>query len=286
MINDFDFCRPRSLTEALEAVSQEGRIIPIAGGTNVMVNMKQAPLEADMVVDLTGIEELKAIQSDKDTLKLGGAVTLASVLEWRPGGAAEGLLSPMAKAFAGPPIRNLATVGGNICDASPAADCSPPLLVLDARVKLESASRGARRLGLEDFFLGVRKTDRRPDELLTSIEFIRPRSNDRFFYYKLGKRRADAISIVSVAMLLRLESGIVEDVRIGLGAVAPIAMRARKAEAILHGERPSATVLSEAATAAAAESRPIDDFRASAAYRRSMVQTLVLRGLGEMTRLG
>ena len=100
MINDFDFHRPRSLTEALEAVSQEGRIVPIAGGTNVLVNMKQAPLEADLVVDLTGIEELKEIQNDGNTLKLGGAVTLAAVLGWRPGGATEGLLSPMAKAFA------------------------------------------------------------------------------------------------------------------------------------------------------------------------------------------
>lgn len=286
MINDFDFCRPGSLAEALDVVSQEGKTVPIAGGTNVLVNMKQAPLEAEWVIDLTQIEDLREMQADGETLRLGAAVTLARVLGWRPGGAGEGLLRPMAESFAGPLIRNLATVGGNICDASPAADCSPPLLVLDARVKLESASRGERWLGLEDFFLGVRETARRPDELLTSIEFPRPRPDDRVFYYKLGKRKADAISIVSVAMLLRLESGIVEDARIALGAVAPVAIRARKAEQVLLGDRPSASVLMEAATTAAAESRPIDDFRAGAAYRRSMVETLVLRGLREMTGAG
>jgi CO/xanthine dehydrogenase FAD-binding subunit len=286
MINDFDFCQPRSVTEALEAVSQDGRIVPIAGGTNVLASMKQTPLDADWVVDLTRIEDLKAIQTDGDSLKLGSAVTLATVLEWHPGGAAEGLLRPMAQAFAGPLIRNLATIGGNICDASPAADCSPPLLALNARVRLESLSEGERWLGLEDFFLGVRKTARRADELLTSIAFPRPPPDARCFYYKLGKRKADAISIVSVAMLLRLESGIVDDARIALGAVAPVAMRARKAEGILRGERPSASVLAQAATTAAAECRPIDDFRAGASYRRSMVENLVLRGLKEMTGVG
>jgi carbon-monoxide dehydrogenase medium subunit len=277
-MNDFDFCRPTSLAETFEAVSRPGRIVPIAGGTNVMVNLKRAPLEADWVVDLTGIDDLRDIEEDGDVIRLGAGVTLARLLEWHPGGGTEKLLQPMASQFAGPLIRNLATVGGNLCDASPAADVSPPLLVLEASVKLESA-RGSRLVPLEDFFLGVRRTVRRPDEILSTIEIPRPDPAARTFYYKLGKRKADAISVVSVAMKLEMNSGVIEEARIALGAVAPVAMRARSAEEILKGERPTASLLSSAASAAASESRPIDDFRASAAYRREMVETLVLRGL-------
>ena len=148
-------------------------------------------------------------------------------------------------------------------------------------MKLESA-HGSRWLPLEEFFLGVRKTARRSDELLTAVEIPPPQPEACCFYYKLGKRKADAISIVSVAMILRLDSAEVKDVRIALGAVAPVAMRALKAETILRGERPSGSLLSATAAAAAAETRPIDDFRASARYRRQMVETLVERGLHRM----
>jgi carbon-monoxide dehydrogenase medium subunit len=282
MTNDFDFCRPRSLAEALDAVSKPERTVPMAGGTNLMVNLQRSPLEADVVVDLTAVDELKVIYEDGDVMRLGAAVTLARLLEWRPGSGTAALLRPMASHFAGPLIRNLATVGGNLCDASPAADLSPPLLVLGAQVVLES-SQGSRRLPLEEFFLGVRKTARRPDELLTAIEIPRPPPAARCFYYKLGKRKADAVSLVSVAMLLQLESGSIRDARIALGAVAPVAMRATQAEELLRGCRPSDSLLSSAASAAAAESRPIDDFRAGAGYRRDMVEMLVLRGLRRTT---
>ena len=113
-------------------------------------------------------------------------------------------MHPMCVAFAGPLIRNLATVGGNICDASPAADASPVLLALDANVELQSVAGGTRKLPLVDFFQGVRKTARRKDELLTSVSFARPDDDERWFYYKLGKRKADAISIISIAMTIRL----------------------------------------------------------------------------------
>jgi CO/xanthine dehydrogenase FAD-binding subunit len=277
MINDFDFTQPRDVPEALKALEEKGRIVPLAGGTNVLVNMKRAPLEADLVVDLSRIESLRSISDQNGTIEAG--VTLADVLDWRPGGALDGLMRPMAAAFAGPLIRNLATVGGNICDGSPAADISPPLLALDAQVKLESAAAGSRRMPIEDFFLGVRQTARRPEELLTAIEIPRPDPADRWFYYKLGKRKADAISIVSVAVVVRLDQGKVDKVRIGLGAVAPVAMRAPESEATLKGQALNQVTIAAAATAAAKEARPIDDFRASASYRRQMVETLVKRGL-------
>ena len=126
MSNDFDFARPLDVPEALEALAYDGRTVPVAGGTNIMVNMKRAPLEADLVLDLTRVEELTPISDNNGSIRLGAGVTFARLLEWRAGGAVEGLMHPMCVAFAGPLIRNLATVGGNVCDASAAADISPP----------------------------------------------------------------------------------------------------------------------------------------------------------------
>ena len=286
MINDFGFTQPRNVPEALEALAQTGRIVPVAGGTNIMVNLKRAPLEADVVVDLSRLEEMKRISGNNGSIRLGAGVSFARLLEWRPGGAIEGMMRPMCAAFAGPLIRNLATVGGNVCDASAAADISPPLLALDARVELGSASGGLRALPLPEFFQGVRKTARRPDELLTAIEFAQPAEDERWFYYKLGKRKADAISIVSVAMTVRLAQGKVEKARIALGAVAPVAIRTPEAEEILRGEPLNEMTINTAAACAAGESRPIDDFRASGAYRRQMVEALVKRGLNEIAQQG
>lgn len=283
MINDFDFRQPKSLPEALELMAGGGRIVPIAGGTNLMVNLKRAPLEADCVVDLTRIEEIRKIRVENGGVVLGAGVTFADLLAWRPGGVVEGLLRPMSLAFAGPLIRNLATVGGNVCDASPAADVSPPLLALDARVRLASAVGGERELGLEEFFQGVRKTARRSDEILVAVEFPRPGTGDRCFYYKLGKRKADAISIVSVAIRVRMNRDRVEEARVALGAVAPVAMRSFQAEELLVGNTLDDERIDAAALAAAEESRPIDDFRAGADYRRQMVETLIRRGLRSVT---
>lgn len=282
MINDFEFVQAHDIPEALQAMAAEGRIIPVAGGTNVLVNMKRAPLPADLVLDLTRVEALGPITSGRDQVRFGANVTFAQLLEWAPGGPLQELFRPMCVAFAGPLIRNLATVGGNVCDASPAADVSPVLLALDAQVELESAADGSRVLPLTDFFQGVRRTARRRDELLTGISFDRPREDERVFYYKLGKRRADAISIVSVAIRLRLEAGKVEMARIALGAVAPVAMRATNAEAVLLGGALSDQAIAEAASAAAREAQPIDDFRSGGAYRRQMVETLVARGLRQI----
>lgn len=279
MINDFEFVRARDIPEALQALAGEGRIVPVSGGTNVLVYMKRAPLDADVVVDLARLEELRSISAEQGRMRLGANVTFTQLLEWEPGGPVQALMHPMCVGFAGPLIRNRATIGGNVCDASPAADVSPVLLALDAEVELQSAADGSRSVALTEFFQGVRKTVRRSDELLTGISFPRPGDEERTFYYKLGKRRADAISIVSIALRVGFDRDRVATARIALGAVAPVAMRAAEAEKILHGKTLDDTTISAAAAAAAAESRPIDDFRSGGSYRRQMVEVLVARGL-------
>ena len=279
MINDFNFVQPSSVAEALEALSTNDGVQALAGGTNVMVNMKRAPLQTECLIDLSKLDELKTICEDDDCIRLGAGVTISELLNWKPGGVVERLMQPMCHAFAGPLIRNLATVGGNVCDASAAADLSPVLLALNASVELQSASQGSRMLDLRDFFQGVRKTALRKDELLTAITFARPDDDARCFYYKLGKRKADAISIVSIAMILKLDKDIVSASSIGLGAVAPVALRAVAAENTLKGAALNDDTISAAAEAAVSDSSPIDDFRAGGDYRRQMVEVLVKKGL-------
>lgn len=286
MINDFEFVQAKDLAGALNSLTGDGRIMPVAGGTNVLVNMKRSPLAADLVVDLTRLENLCAITEDDDKIRLGAGVTFAQLLNWSPGGAVEGLMRPMCVGFAGPLIRNLATIGGNICDASPAADASPVLLALDASVELESTAKGSRSLALTEFFQGVRKTALAEDELLTHVEFPKPDADERCFYYKLGKRKADAISLVSIAIRIKLAGTKVESARIALGAVAPIALRANAAEALLQGGTLNESNIAKAAATAVSDTRAIDDFRASGDYRRRMVEVLVKRGLTEILQAG
>ena len=125
-MNEFDFTQAQDREAALEQLAGTGSVVPLAGGTNLLVNLKRAPLDADLVVDLSRVASLNSITEDDNGMRLGCGVTFAQILEWHPGGVVETLMQPMAAAFAGPPIRNLATVGGNICDASPAADVCPP----------------------------------------------------------------------------------------------------------------------------------------------------------------
>ena len=284
MINNFDFVQPGNVAEALEALSAADSAMPLAGGTNVLVNMKRAPLEVDRLVDLTKIEELKTISEERGRIRIGAGVTFSDLLDWKPGGAIEELMQPMCRAFAGPLIRNLATAGGNVCDASAAADISPVLLALDAKIELQSAANGKRILKLEDFFQGVRKTSRHNDELVTAFTLDRPGDDERSFYYKLGKRKADAISIVSVAMIVKLDDMKVAWSRIALGAVAPVAIRACSAEKILTDNPLGENVIRAAAKAAERDASPIDDFRSGAEYRRQMVEVLVVKGLQQINK--
>jgi len=279
MINDFNFVQPASVAEALEALSTNDGVQALAGGTNVMVNMKRAPLKTECLVDLSKLDELKTITEKDGRIRLGAGVTFSELLDWKPGGAIEDLMQPMCRAFAGPLIRNLATVGGNVCDASAAADLSPVLLALDASVELQSASQGTRILDLREFIQGVRKTVLRKDELLTAITFARPDNDVRCFYYKLGKRKADAISIVSLAMTVKLDKDNVSASRIALGAVAPMTIRAVAAEKALEGKPLSDDTIDSVADAAIGDSSPIDDFRSGGDYRRQMVGVLVKKGL-------
>lgn len=289
MLPEFELLMPRSLPEALAILAErKSQVLPIAGGTNVIVSLRDGCPGPAALLDLNRIPELRGIRLEKQHLVVAGG-TLVSDLLTDPLIGEHGLLLRQAAAhFANPLIRNRATIAGNLVDASPAADLAPPLLALDAEVELASAG-GKRWVSLGDFIVGVRETLRRPDELLTSVRWPVPAS-PHAAYYKLGLRRADAVSVVSAAVAVEHDGRRrCRAAHIALGAVAPRPMRAQEAEESLRDEALTPERIAEAARLSAAATHPIDDIRATASYRRRVTQVIVRRLLtqvaGEMQKL-
>lgn len=283
MLPEFDFLRPKTLPEALSMLA--GDVMPIAGGTNVIADLRAEKHHPRALVDLSRLAELRGIRRDglgRGHIAIGGGTTITELLREPLIAQHAAALVQAARVFANPLIRNRATVGGNLVDASPAADTAPPLLALDAEVELTSAA-GTRRVPLADFFTGVRATVRRPDELLTAIRWPLPTPHTHTAFYKLGLRKADAISVVSVAVAVTFDNvGRCAQARIALGAVAPRPLRAPAAEAVLLGEKLTPAVIGEAARLAGEAASPISDIRGSAAYRRQVTEVVVRRLLGQL----
>jgi len=193
MLAEFDLWRPQTLPEALALLADKAPDAkPLAGGTNVLVELREAAHVPKALVDLTKVGELRGVQQQDGHVVIGGGTTLTDLLT-HPLIAEHGaLLREAAAVFANPLVRNRATVAGNLVDASPAADTAPPLLALGASVQLASRS-GSRWVPLEDFLVGVRKTLRRPDELLVAVGWPTPALHSASAYSKFGLRRADAI---------------------------------------------------------------------------------------------
>jgi len=276
----FDYHEPTSVREAVELGARfgpEGRFL--AGGTDLLIQMRRGQLAPRHVVSLHRVSGLDAIETH-GAITLGALVThrrLERVPEFR--GPLRALIEG-AEVVGGHQIRNVATVGGNIANASPAADVVPVLLALDAEVTCLGPG-GERSLPLETFASAPGVTARRPDELLTRTRCpaLAPRSATAFL--KAGRRRAMEIALVCVAVRLTLDASLERclDARIALGAVGPTTQRARAAERSLQGLPITAEALGAAGRAAAGECRPITDVRASARYRALLVATLVARAL-------
>jgi len=280
MLSEFEFQSPATLDDCLELMQfQAPGVAPIAGGTNLVVDLRSGRAKPQTVINLWQLSDLAYIRRENGHLAIGGRTTVTQLLNSSLVRKTGQALTESAQKFASPLIRNRATVGGNLADASPAADLAPPLLVLDAQVQLQSKS-GTRTVPLAEFFLGPRQTVRTPAELLAEIRYPVPAANTATTFLKLGQRWEDAISIVSVAASLERDGDICQSVRLALGAVAPIPRRAKQAEAVLAGQKLTDELLRRAAQVAASEdANPIDDVRGSAEYRRWMAEVLVYRAL-------
>ena len=278
MYMPFELEMPGDLAGALSALAAGGdaKTVPIAGGTNLIVDMRAKRERPDRVVGLGKVGELRGMDFGADRISIGGGTTVTDLLE--SSGIAESApsLIDSSRLFAGLMVRNTATVAGNIACGSPAADLVPPLLSLDADVTLASVA-GTRTLPLDEYFLDYKRDVRRPDELITRISW--PRLPQPFVntFYKLARRKGDAITVTGVALTLAAAGGVCAKARIALGAVAPIVFRARKAEAVLEGRNLTPALIGEAAAAAAAATSPIDDVRASAEYRLHTAEALTRR---------
>ena len=279
-----DYFTVPSTDDAIRLLTEKGggaRIV--AGATDLLLELERGVRKGvDTLIDITRIPGLDRIQLDKDDIfHLGPLVThndAASSELIRTGA------YPLARAaweVGAPQIRNRATVAGNIITASPANDTITPLMALGASVTLLS-TRGKRIVPLSEFYTGVRKTVMQADELLVDISFPALTKSQRGTFIKMALRRAQAISVVNAAVILGFARGSVKTASITLGAVAPTIIHALEAESYLTGKKLTEEVITRAARLAMDASRPIDDIRASAAYRREMVRVSVLRGLRKL----
>ena len=286
------YVSPTTLADALELKAEHGAAARfIAGGTDLLIELtrdKSAESAQVGLIDLTRIPGMAEIWEEDGALHLGPLVTHNQCVRSR-------LIVeeafPLARAcweVGAPQIRNRATIVGNLVTASPANDTIVPLLALDASVRVESGERGSRTLPLAQFFRGVRRVDLAADEMLTRISIPLPNAARRGNFIKLGLRRAQAISVLSVAGSLACadggdwQSAEITQAAIALGAVAPTVVRATEAEAFLIGRTLTEETVVEAARLATTQARPIDDVRGSGSYRLAMVETLVARLLRQL----
>ena len=287
MYAQFDLDIPDTLAGALEVMAGAGRrdIAPLAGGTNLLIDIRSRRERPDRVVGLGNIGELCGMGVGADRVTIGARTTVSELLASPEIAAAAPSLIDASKVFAGQMVRNTATVAGNIACGSPAADLVPPLMSLDAEVTLVSKS-GTRTVALDDYFLGYKKDARRADELITKISWSRLPDNAVNSFYKLARRKGDAITITGVAVTIAVAGGKCSMARIALGAVAPVVLRAKAAEALLEGAALTPELIAEAAACAAGECSPVDDIRASADYRRHTVEALTRRLVSQALRKG
>jgi probable selenate reductase FAD-binding subunit len=275
-----EYRTPSSLSEALAILKDyQGKAKLLAGGTDLIPKMKKRIVLADMILDLNHVPGLANIELRKDALYIGALARLEEIKDSPLVQKKALALVQAIRIMASPPIRNRGTIAGNLGTASPAADTAPPLLVLNASVRLQS-SAGERIIPLTDFFLGPAETMKRPDEILTEV--IIPMEEGRSAFQKLGRRKAFTLSIASAAAFAKTRGGKMEEIRVALGAVAPTPIRGRKVEEALKGREVNAENIAQAAEWIKKEVRPISDVRASAEYRRDMSYVLVKRVLTQI----
>jgi len=298
----YDYLRPQTLEETLSLLNQHGKKAKlIAGGTDVIVMIKQRVMMPEVLISLRGIPGLDQIQYD-GSLRIGAMVTHRAIEKSEVIRRDFSALADAADVLGSVQIRNVATLGGNICTAAPSADTATPLLVLGTQVKIKSLSE-ERTVPIEDFFTGPGETTLKRGEVVTEFIIPKPLPHTGSAYWKLQRRLALDLPILGVSVLLSLDRGTVscsdmlcttspissilhtmekdelmcKEVRIALGVAAPTPIRTLKAENLLRGKKISDELLDEVANTASIEAQPRDSIRGEAWYRKDMIQVLVKR---------
>ncbi len=274
----FEYLKPASLEEALSLLAHYGdRAQVIAGGTDLMVQWKKRLIHRDYLISVRNIPELNFIELNNG-LRIGSATTHRSLEVSREIRETFPIITDAVSNLGSVQVRNSGTIGGNLCNAAPSADTAPPMLVLEAEVKIAGPS-GLRSVPIDQFFKGPGKTALQHGELVTHFHIPQPAPRTGMAYWKHGRRKAMDLPILGVAALLVFEEDLqtCAKARIGLGVVAPTAMRARKAEAFLEGGVVDEAALEEAGRIASEEATPRTTIRGSAWYRKEMIRVLVKR---------
>ena len=275
----FDFIQPDSIDGTITALSNHTPNVRILnGGTDYLVELKHVHQSPGVIVDISRLADIKGISLIDEGLRIGSGVTHTEIMsdplikEHVPA------MIDAAHVVGAAQTRNLGTIGGNLVTCVPSMDSGPTLMALDAQVTILGPN-GKRQSSREDFFVAPRKTSLNRDELL--LEIIIPKKNlgKAAGFIKFGLRKGQALALVNAASSLNLKGDKCYDVRIALGAVAPVVIRAKKAESILEGQKLSVELIDEAAKIAVGEAKPIDDFRASKKYRNNLIEVAVRRTL-------
>ncbi len=286
LLPQFQYFSPGTLDEAfalLQEFGEEARIL--AGGTDLLVKMKQRTMEQmpKYIVNIKKIPGLQYLQTDGNGgMRLGALANIQEIKSFFPIRQRFPGLVQAAGILSTPQIRNIATIGGNLCNASPAAETAPVLNSLSARVKILSKD-GERIVPLEEFFLGPGKTVLRSDEILTEIQVPDPPPNSTSVYLKHGKRLSD-IAIVGVAVTITMNGNTCSDAKIALASAGPTPMRVPRAEALMIGQEIHEKLIQEVGKTVSEESRPIDDVRAYADYRREKAGLLAKEAIEQALR--
>ena len=284
-LTEFDYVKPTSLAEASRLLAEHSdEACPFMGGTDAFVRIRDGFISPQTMVDVKHLPGMRDILYDERTgLMIGAAATMNAVARHPEIQDHYTLLAEAANSVASYQVRNRATIGGNLCNGSPAADTAPATLVLGGRMVLYGPD-GEREVPAEAFFLGPGKTAVQAGELMTAIRFPVPPAGSGGKYLKLGRNKIGDLSIVGVA-IFGFPDGAAPSgyrFRVALASVAPVPLRALAAEDVLAANSPGEETFTLAAEKAAEAATPIDDVRASAAYRKSMVRNLTLRGLRDV----
>ena len=281
----FDYVRPDSFSEVCRLLAEhDGEARPFMGGTDIFVQMRDGAVHSELLLDVKHLPGMREIKwDDAGRLTVGAAATMNDIACHPDVRTRYPLLAEAANSVASYQVRNRATLGGNLCNGSPAADTAPALLVLEGSLVLRGPN-GERVVPAGDFFLGPGHTAMQAGELMTAVHFPAPLGGAVGKYLKLGRNKAGDLAIAGVAVLGFPDQAVPSGYRfrIGLASVAPVPLRAWEAESVLAENPPGEETFALAAEKAMEAATPIDDVRGSAAYRRAMVRNLTLRGLRDV----
>lgn len=268
---------PNRLEECWDVLERDPEARIFCGGTDLLVQLRAGEIAPSVLIGMERMKELSGVREEGNDLWIGAASTHRQLLDNPLIRTCLPILASALSVLGSPLIRNMGTIGGNICTASPAGDSLPPLYILDAEVELRSR-REMRRMPIGQFIRGPGVTDLKPGEILMGIRVAKPEGYNRHHVEKVGQRKALACAIASMAALLRVsDSGYIEAVRLAWGSVAPTILSLPAVETVLIGQRLCREILEEAAVLVRRAASPIDDIRASADYRRDVAGNLLLR---------